>query len=106
MHNLFTSDYGSNNEFDDEDGDTDMPIQQRWRVMQLEAMPPTVRNIYTIHLRKKNDYVKENTDQSMSFTQVGNDLNEDALLLLQHDKMGNSEETIDYEKVITYAFKQ
>ena len=42
----------------------------------------------------------------MFFAQVGNDLNEDALSFLQHEGMGHYEETIEYEKVIVYAFTQ
>ena len=42
----------------------------------------------------------------MSLEQVGNDLNEDALLLLKHTKIEHSEETIDYAIVISYAFTQ
>ena len=45
-------------------------------------------------------------DSSMLFTQFGNDLNEDALLFLKQEGMGHSEDTIDYETVITYAFTQ
>ena len=42
----------------------------------------------------------------MSFTQVGNILNKDALLFFQHEVMEHSEDTIDYATVIVYAFKQ
>ena len=42
----------------------------------------------------------------MSFTQVGKELNNDALLFLQHEGMGHSEEKIDYTTVIAYVFKK
>ena len=42
----------------------------------------------------------------MSFTQVGNILNKNSLLLFQHELMEHSEDTIDYATVIIYAFKK
>ena len=69
-------------------------------------MSPTVRNVNILRKRKQNDYVKENIYQYMSFTQVGNDLNEDALLFLQHKVMQRSEETIYYETVVSHSFTQ
>ena len=42
----------------------------------------------------------------MSFTQVGKELNEDALLFLQHKGIKHSEEKIDYTTVIAYVFKK
>ena len=42
----------------------------------------------------------------MSLQQVGDDLNEDALSLLKHEKIEHSEEIIDYAIVISYAFTQ
>ena len=42
-------------------------------------MPPTVMNIYNILPWNQTDYMKENIDWYISFAQVGNELNEDAM---------------------------
>ena len=76
---LMLSDYDSNCESDDKDEDIDTSAQKRQRAIHTEAMPPTVRNLYNLRLWKKNDYVRQKTDQSLLFAQVGNDLNEDSL---------------------------
>ena len=81
---LLPSDYGSDNKSDDKDEDTDTYTQQRQKFNPPEATPPMVSNVYNLRPRKKNDYTKEKIDQLMLFTQVGNDLKEDALSLLQH----------------------
>ena len=77
MPTLLPSDYGRDNEPDEKEAD--MSTQHRLWVIHPEAMLPMVRNIYNIRPRKQNDYVKENNDRSMSFAQVGNDLNKDVL---------------------------
>ena len=76
---LLPIDYVINDESDDEDKDTDTPTQQLWRFIHPKAMPSAVRDVYNLCPRKQTDYVKENTNQSMSFTQFGNDLNYDVL---------------------------
>ena len=75
---LFPSDYDSDDESDDEYEDTDTTTQKRQRVIQPEAMPPTARNVYNIRLWNENNYAKEDINQLMLFTQVGNEINEDA----------------------------
>ena len=87
MPPLLPIDYDSNNESDYKVEGIYMSTQQRRRVVQPEDMPPMVRNVYHLPLRKQNDYVKENIDRSMTFAQVGNYLNEDALLFFHHKGM-------------------
>ena len=65
-----------------------------------------LRNIYNLRPWKQNDYEKEKIDRSMSFTQVGNDLNEDKFYFLQHKGMGHSEDAVKYATVIAYEFTQ
>ena len=84
---LSPSYYGRNDESDNEDEDIDTPTQRRRRVINHDAMLPTVRNLYNLFPLKQTDYLKGNIDQSMSFTQVGNDLNYDVLVLLQQEGM-------------------
>ena len=69
-------------------------------------MPTSVRNLYSLRLQKQTDYVRGNIYRSMSLTQVGNNLNEDTLLLLKHKGIKYSEEIIDFATVIAYAFTQ
>ena len=69
-------------------------------------MLPMVSNVYNLHLWNQTDYVKENIDWSMSFTQVGNYLNKGSLSFLQNKVMENYEDTIDYSSVISYEFPQ
>ena len=69
-------------------------------------MPPRVWNVYNLRPRRENDYMKSKINQLISFAQVGNVLNEDAFYFLEHKVMENYEETIDYTKVIAYAFVQ
>ena len=65
-------------------------------------MPPMVRNVYNLWSRKQTDNVKENIDWSMSFEQVVNDQNEDALLLFQNKRMEHFEEKIEYATIFAY----
>ena len=81
------SDYDSENESDDKYEDKYTPAQKRQSFIHPEAIPTTSRNVQNIRPWKKNNYVKEKINQSMSFEQVGNDLNKDALLYLQHKVM-------------------
>ena len=69
-------------------------------------MSPRVMNVYNIHPQKQTDYTKEKINRSMSFAQVGNDLNEDTVSFLQHKGMEHSKDTIDHETVIAYSFTQ
>ena len=75
---LFPSDYDSDDDYDGMYEDTDASTQHRQRVIHPESMPPTVRNVYNLLPQKQTEYVKENIDWSMSFAQVGNDLDKDA----------------------------
>ena len=106
LYPLLPIDYDSNDESDDDDEDTDMFTQQHRNFIHPEAMSPMVSNVSYILPRKQTDYMKENIDWLMSLQQVGDDLNEDALSILKHEKIEHSEETIDYAIVISYAFKQ
>ena len=101
---LFPSNYGINYESDYKDKDTETSTQQRQRVIHLEAIPPTVRNVYNLRPRKKTDYAKENIDRLMLFAPVGSYLNKDVLYLFQHKETEHYEEKIDYVTVIVYAF--
>ena len=76
---LLPSEYGSDDDYDYKDEDTDDSTQNRQRAINPEDMTPTVRNIYNTCPRNQTDYVKEKIDWYMSFTQVGNNLNKDAL---------------------------
>ena len=57
---LLPSDYDNDDGSDDKDEDTNTSTQQLRRVICPEFMPPTVRNVYNLRPRKKNDYVKDN----------------------------------------------
>ena len=103
---LLTSDYDSDDDSDGKDEDTYTSTQQRRRVIHPEAIPPTVSNLYNNRPWKQTDYMKEDIYILMSFAQVWNDLNEDALPFLQHKVMGNSEYNIYYTTVIAYTSAQ
>ena len=67
-------------------------------------MPLTVRNVCNLHSQKQTDYVKEKIYQSILFAKVGDDLNKGELLLLYNKGMEHSDDKIDYESIIEYAF--
>ena len=52
---LFPSDYDRNDESGDEDEDTSTPTQQHQSIINPEAMPPMVINVYNLCLRKQTD---------------------------------------------------
>ena len=104
MPPLLPNEYGRGDESEDKEADT--PMKQRRWVIQPEEIPLAVRNVYNIFPRDQTDYVKEKVNISISFTQVGNNLNTDELHFLQNEGTKHSEQTFDYSTVIEYEFTQ
>ena len=55
---LLTSDYNIDDRFDNKDENTDMSTQHHKMLINPEAVPTTVGNVYNILMRNKTDYVK------------------------------------------------
>ena len=104
MPPLLPNEYGRGDESEDKEADT--PMKQRRWVIQPEEIPLAVRNVYNIFPRDQTDYVKEKVNISISFTQVGNNLNTDELHFLQNEGTKHPEQTFDYSTVIEYEFTQ
>ena len=68
---LLTSYYDIYDEYDDNDEKTYKSKKQRQMVIHHEDIPPSVRNVYILRLRKQTDNKKENIDQSMFLHNFG-----------------------------------
>ena len=67
-----------------------MSTQHHRRVVHTEAIPPMVRNLDNLCPQNQTDYVKKKIDRLMSFAQVEDTRNKDALSLIQNEGMENS----------------